>query len=137
MAHGDLANRADQRSQSKRVLLRVPAVVQVCMRIDNYDGHAAREFRGDTRHWRELLAGYRSVQGATQAKVVGKTAIEQMDETAMCARVRMRLQSHILEPTRSRGVLEDGVDPFRFCLRVLGRVVFQDHRRQIDWERGR
>src|SRR5580765_6211151 len=82
MTHGELAEGAEQSSQTEQVVCGVPAVVGVRMRINDDDGDAARQLHWRSRELGELFAGYGAIEGAAQSEIVGQSPIEQMDKAA-------------------------------------------------------
>src|SRR5208337_4055741 len=125
MAHRNLANGAKQRSKAKWVFFGVPAVVKVPIRINDYKSNAAGDSQRHTGELNGLFAGYDPIDGTPQSEIVGKSAIDQMDEVPMPVHVGASLRSDVSHARRGRRVVQYGLYPFRLGLRLLRRMVFQ------------
>ena len=99
MAYSGLSNGAEQRSQSKRMLLVVPAVVPVRVGIHHDDRNSTRYFKGHTWNLKGLFASHGPIKGASQSEIVGQAPIEQMDEATAPVRVGTRFESQVLKST--------------------------------------
>ena len=65
-----------------------------------------------------------AVNPAAEAKVVRKTAVEQMDIAAISADISARFRSDIFQAAGGLRVIEYVGNPFRLGLVLLGRVIF-------------
>ena len=72
---------------------------------------------------------------STQTKIVGDSAVNQVDEfPPVAGHVRSLLQCHTFQPAGGRWIGQYAMDPFRLWRRMLCRVVLQNRRAKIDWK---